>query len=122
MESRPTILIVEDEPSLREGLVDLLSREGHTVEAVGDGEAALARGSDPSIQMMLLDLMLPDRNGLQVLPEIRRLDPHLPVVVITAYSSLETAIDAMREGAFHYVPKPFKNEELHSILQRWLQR
>jgi two-component system NtrC family response regulator len=70
------------------------------------------------IDVVLLDLMLPDRSGLDLLPEIKILDQHLPVVVITAYSSIESAIEAMRRGAFHYVPKPFKNEEVLHLVRR----
>ncbi len=67
---------------------------------------------------MLLDVMLPDRSGLDLLPEIRRRDPDLPVVVITAYSSIESAIEAIRAGAFHYLPKPFKNDEVLHLIRR----
>ncbi len=66
--------------------------------------------------------MLPDRSGLEVLPSIRQKDPHLPVVVITAYSSIESAIEAMRGGAFHYVPKPFKNEEVLHLVRRAVEQ
>jgi DNA-binding NtrC family response regulator len=66
--------------------------------------------------------MLPDRSGLELLPDIKEFDPHLPVVVITAYSSVESAIEAMRRGAFHYVPKPFKNEEVLHLVRRAAER
>ncbi len=71
---------------------------------------------------MLLDLMLPDEPGLDVLPKLRERDPDLPVVVITAYSSIESAIEAMRRGAFHYVPKPFKNEEVLHIVRKAVEQ
>jgi DNA-binding response OmpR family regulator len=106
------ILIVEDEPSLREGLVDLLSREGHTVEAVGDGEAALAKGADPSIQMMLLDLMLPKLDGIEVCKRLRELRPELPILMLTARGSEEHKVDGLGAGADDYVTKPFSLKEL----------
>jgi DNA-binding NtrC family response regulator len=77
---------------------------------------------EEEIDVVLLDLMLPDRHGLEILPEIRSFDPNLPVVVVTAYSSIESAIDAMRLGAFHYVPKPFKNEEVLHVVSRAFER
>jgi DNA-binding NtrC family response regulator len=91
----------------------------HSALTAADG-LRLLREED--IDVVLLDLMLPDRSGLELLPEIKTYDPHLPVVVITAYSSLETAIEAMREGAFHYVPKPFKNEEVLHLVRRATER
>jgi DNA-binding response OmpR family regulator len=106
------ILIVEDEPSLREGLVDLLSREGHTVEAVGDGEAALAQGADPSIQMMLLDLMLPKLDGIEVCRRLRELRPELPILMLTARGSEEHKVSGLSAGADDYVTKPFSPKEL----------
>ncbi len=71
---------------------------------------------------VLLDLMLPDEPGLDLLPRLRLFDPNLPVVVITAYSSIESAIEAMRRGAFHYVPKPFKNEEVLHIVHQAVEK
>ncbi len=70
------------------------------------------------MDVVLLDVMLPDRSGLELLPELRQRDPDLPVVVITAYSSIESAIEAIRAGAFHYLPKPFKNDEVLHLIQR----
>jgi len=74
------------------------------------------------VDMVLLDLMLPDRPGLEVLTELKRRDPETVVVVITAYSSVETAIAAMREGAFHYIPKPFKNQEVVLTVRKGLEQ
>jgi Response regulator containing CheY-like receiver, AAA-type ATPase, and DNA-binding domains len=74
------------------------------------------------VDAVLLDLMLPDEPGLDVLPKLRERDPDLPVVVITAYSSIESAIEAMRRGAFHYVPKPFKNEEVLHIVRKAVEQ
>jgi DNA-binding NtrC family response regulator len=84
-----------------------------------DGERVLR---EEEVDVVLLDLMLPDRSGLELLPDIKEFDPHLPVVVITAYSSVESAIEAMRRGAFHYVPKPFKNEEVLHLVRRAAER
>lgn len=106
------ILVVEDEPNLREGLVDLLTREGHSVEAVADGETALNRGSDPSIQMMLLDLMLPKLSGVEVCRRLRELRPNLPILMLTARGSEEDKVNGLGAGADDYVTKPFSLKEL----------
>ena len=106
------VLVVDDEEVLRDVLSSLLKREGHRVRATSTAAAALSAFEDETFDVVLLDLMLPDRPGLEVLREIRRRDPGAVVVVITAYSSIENAILAMREGAFHYIPKPFQNEEV----------
>ena len=106
------VLVVDDEEVIRDVPGTLLTREGYEVTAAATaGEAVSLFESDPH-DIVLLDLMLPDRSGLEVLRDIRRRDPDAVVVIVTAYSSIEGAIDAMREGAFHYIPKPFQNEEV----------
>jgi two-component system response regulator RegX3 len=106
------ILVVEDEPALREGLVDLLSGAGHSVEAVGDGESALRRGSDPAIGFLLLDLMLPRLDGIEVCRRLRELRPDLPILVLTARGSEDDKVRGLRAGADDYVTKPFGTREL----------
>jgi len=109
---RMNILVVDDEEVIRDVLSSLLLREGHRVREAATAAAALAAAEDEVFDVILLDMMLPDRPGLEVLREIKRRDPAAVVVVVTAYSSIENAIAAMREGAFHYIPKPFQNEEV----------
>jgi DNA-binding NtrC family response regulator len=106
------VLVVDDEEVLRDVLSSLLEREGHAVREAATAEEALRLADQQIFDVVLLDLMLPDRHGLEVLRELRRRDPGIVVVVITAYSSIEGAIEAMKEGAFHYLPKPFQNEEV----------
>ena len=106
------VLVVDDEEVIRDVLSSLLLREGHRVREASTGAAALAAAEEEAFDVVLLDLMLPDRPGMDVLREIKRRDPAAVVVVVTAYSSIESAIAAMREGAFHYIPKPFQNEEV----------
>jgi DNA-binding response OmpR family regulator len=106
------ILVVEDEPLLREGLVDLLSGAGHTVEAVGDGQAALARGANPTIELLVLDLMLPKLGGVEVCRRLRELRPQLPILMLTALGSEAEKVEGLRAGADDYVTKPFGTLEL----------
>jgi len=118
------LLLVDDEPVLREVLGTLLRRNGFSVIEAGSCADALAAfdGGEGDIDLVLLDLMLPDGHGLDVLREIRTKQPETIVIVITAYSSIEGAIEAMREGAFHYIPKPFKNEEVVLTVRRGLEQ
>jgi two-component system response regulator PilR (NtrC family) len=106
------LLVVDDEEVIRDVLGTLLEKEGYRVTAACDAAEALANFDAESFDVVLLDLMLPDRSGLEVLREMRSKDPDAVVVIVTAYSSIEGAIEAMRDGAFHYIPKPFKNQEV----------
>ena len=114
--------MIDDEPVLQDVLGTLLRGAGFDYHAAMSAEEGLQQLRDEEIDVVLLDLMLPDRAGLELLPEIKSADPQLPVVVITAYSSVESAIEAMRLGAFHYVPKPFKNEEVLHLVRRAAER
>ncbi len=112
------LLVVDDEEVIRDVLQTLLEREGYDVTAACDAAEALSLFEAEPYDVVLLDLMLPDRPGLEVLREIRRRDPDAAVVIVTAYSSIEGAIEAMREGAFHYIPKPFQNQEVLLTVQK----
>jgi len=112
MTSPLRLLVVDDEEVIRDVLTALLQKEGYRVAAASDAGEALSLFETETFDVVLLDLMLPDRPGLEVLREMRRRDPDAVVVIVTAYSSIEGAIEAMREGAFHYIPKPFKNQEV----------
>ncbi len=116
------ILIVDDEEVLQDVLTALIRQEGHHPICCASGQEALSVLAQEEIDLVLLDLMLPDMNGKEVMRRIRQSDPDQVVVVITAYSSIEGAIDAMREGAFHYLPKPFKNDEVRLTIRKGLER
>jgi DNA-binding NtrC family response regulator len=116
------ILIVDDEEVLQDILTSLIRREGHHPISAATGEEALGLLEREEVDLVLLDLMLPGMRGMEVLREIRRRDTDQVVVVITAFSSIESAIEAMREGAFHYIPKPFKNEEVLLTIRKGLEQ
>ncbi len=122
MEGVGSVLVIDDEPVLQDVLGTLLRGAGFDYHCATSAAEGLQQIRDEDIDVVLLDLMLPDRPGLELIPEIKSFDPHLPVVVITAYSSVESAIEAMRLGAFHYVPKPFKNEEVLHLVRRASER
>ena len=116
------VLIIDDEYVLQDVLTSLLVKEGYEVLNAATGEEGLEILEKEEVDLVLLDLMLPGINGQEVLKRIRAEDPEQVVVMITAYSSIEGAIDAMREGAFHYIPKPFKNEEVLLTIRKGLEK
>lgn len=107
-----SILVVDDESEIREGLELLLTSEGYGVASAETGESGLAKLEEHPYDLLLLDVSLPDRNGLELLREIRRRDPQLSVVLITAYGSIEMARAAFKGGALDYITKPWSNDEL----------
>ncbi|GBC78972.1 Transcriptional regulatory protein ZraR [bacterium HR09] len=116
------ILIIDDEPVLQDVLSTLLRREGFAVAQATTAAEGLRAFEEQEVDLVLLDLMLPDRPGLEVLKELKSKDPEVCVIVITAFSSVESAITAMREGAFHYIPKPFKNQEVVLTVRKGLEQ
>src|SRR5438067_2879581 len=106
------VLIIDDEAAIRESLETLLELEGYAVDSASSGEDGLARLGDRSFDLVLLDLALPDRNGIDLLPEIHAHDPQLSVIMITAYGTVENAVKAMQAGATNFVQKPWDNEKL----------
>src|SRR5690348_2928461 len=107
-----SVLIIDDEAAIRESLETLLEFEGYFVQAAETGEEGLARLGEAPYDLVLLDFALPDRNGLEVLSEIRSRDPQLPVIMITAYGTVDNAVRAMQNGATNFIQKPWDNEKL----------
>jgi DNA-binding NtrC family response regulator len=116
------ILIVDDEEVLRDVLEVVLRREGFDVLSAATGEEALNALDGEEIDLVILDVMLPGISGIDTLRAVRISNPHLPVIVITASSSIDGAIEAMKHGAFHYIPKPFRNEEVVLTVNKALEQ
>src|SRR5436309_1334929 len=114
------ILIVEDEPRMRRLLEISLSEDGHSVHTSGDAESGLLHLRKASVDLVVTDLKLPGMNGLEFLQEGKRLNPALPFIVMTAYGSVETAVDAMKAGASDYVLKPFTMAEMKLVINKEL--
>ena len=110
--SRGRILVIDDEPDIREGLEFLLAQENYSVQLAEGGEEGLRRLEESSFDLVLLDLMMPDKSGMEVLEEIRARDQETPVFMITAYGSAEVAVNALKSGASDYFSKPWDNEKL----------
>jgi DNA-binding NtrC family response regulator len=110
--SSGSILIIDDEAAIRESLQVLLELEGYEVEASGTAEEGMARLADRVFDLLLLDFALPDKNGLEVLAEVRERDPAVNVIMITAYGTVENAVKAIQGGATNFIQKPWDNEKL----------
>src|SRR5215472_11867827 len=118
------ILIVDDDPVQRRLLEVMARRFGYDVESLDSGEAALARlqaGNQPPVSLVILDLVMPDLDGMGVLARMRQLDPAVPAIVQTAHGSLETVISAMRAGAIDFVVKPVGAERLQVSIRNALR-
>ncbi len=114
------ILVVDDEPGMREGCRRILTSEGHQVTAVESGEQAVVLFTKGAFDTALLDLKMPGMSGIELLAQLREKDPNCIYVIVTAYATLETAVQATRSGAYDYVAKPFTPEELISVVNKAL--
>ncbi len=123
MPERPErILVIDDEENMVHFLTKLLRAEGLEVEGVRTGEAALDRLRAGPFELVLTDLKLPDTDGIEILKAARELHPETVVVLITAYGTIESAIEAMRAGAYDYVTKPFRASEILQVVEKALER
>src|SRR6516225_4514830 len=125
--SRGRLLVIDDEPDIRESLEALLSGENYQVELAANAAEGLRRVESTPYDLVLVDLMLPDKSGMQVLEEIRARDRETPIFMLTAYGSVEVAVQALKRGASDYFSKPWDNEKLlieidHMISHRRLER
>ncbi|MBI4496194.1 MAG: sigma-54-dependent Fis family transcriptional regulator, partial [Deltaproteobacteria bacterium] len=114
------ILVVDDDTSVRQVLGILLQKEGYEVRTAGGGEEALSLFQDGSFDLLISDIKMPRMDGLELLRRMRERNHRLPVIMITAYASPEDAISAMKAGAYDYLPKPFKNEEVRAVVRNAL--
>jgi DNA-binding response OmpR family regulator len=122
MQRKLRLLIVEDEPAIRAGLIDVFVYHGFDVESADDGHDALARASRGRFDMVLLDVMLPGVDGFTLCAELRRRDPELPIVMLTARSTDDDVIHGLALGADDYVAKPFSVAQLVLRVQAVLRR
>lgn len=120
MMSGARILVVDDEELIRWSLVERMRAEGHDVVEAGTGAEAIEHARD-GVDLVLLDYKLPDMDGVTVLRRIKELDPDALVILLTAYASVETAVEAMKEGAFHFANKPFDLDDVAFLVSRALE-
>lgn len=120
--SAPHIVVVEDEPAIRRGVVDALKLSGYSVTEAADGAIGFEQSIRPGVRLVLLDLLLPRRDGLDVLTDLRKIRPTLPVIILTARGSEDDRVRGLRMGADDYVVKPFSARELLARVEAILRR
>ena len=116
------LLVVDDDPVTLDLLKEVLLQEGYEVTVALGGEEAIARGIDNPIDIVITDVRMEDKDGMEVLRAFKKLSPETTVIMITAFGSIETAIEAIREGAFDYISKPFKLDEISLTIRRALEQ
>ena len=114
------ILVIDDDAVARELLADALKKDGYEVESFSNGSDALARGQQATFDLVLTDIRMGTVDGLTVLREFKRFSPDTSIVLLTAFGSLEGAIEGIKQGAFDYLAKPFRKEEVKLVVQRAL--
>ncbi|NLH50200.1 MAG: sigma-54-dependent Fis family transcriptional regulator [Myxococcales bacterium] len=119
---KPRILVVDDESSMREFLEIFLTREGYEVTTAPGGKAAMELLDSQPFDLVITDIKMPNVSGMQVLLKAKAVDPNLPVLMITAFASHDTAVEAMKNGAFDYIVKPFKVDEIRLLVFNALER
>src|SRR6201987_5508723 len=116
----PTFLVADDDRSIRTGLTQPLGRSGYQVRSTGNAATLWRWVEDGEGDLVITDVVMPDENGLDLIPRIKKLRPELRVVVMSAQSTLMTAVKATQRGAFEYMPKPFDLQELLAVVARVL--
>lgn len=119
---KPRVLVVEDEAAIRDGLTDVLIYHGYDVEAVADGKSGLAKALSGQYDLVLLDVMLPGRDGFSICDEIRKVDRNQPIIMLTAKTSDEDIVNGLTLGADDYVAKPFSIAQLVLRVKAVLRR
>lgn len=122
MKSDAHILVVDDEESMREFLSIMLKREGYGVNVASDGAQALELLKENSYDLVISDIQMPRLGGFELLAQVMSRTPETAMIMITAFSSTEQAVEAMKQGAYDYITKPFKNEEIRLIVKNALER
>src|SRR3954470_13056184 len=115
------ILVVDDQDMMRDSLAGTLAREHHEVVSASDGAAAVSRLGAGRFDLLITDLKMPRMTGIELLQEAKRLRPEMPVIMMTAHASVPTAVEAMKQGAYDYIQKPFDGEAIKALVERALE-
>lgn len=121
-DKKPIILVIDDEEFMRDSCSQILIRDGYRAETAEDGLVGAAKIQDLKPDLVLVDLKMPGKSGFEVLDKIKDFDPNIISVVITGYATVESAVEAMKKGAYDFIPKPFTPDQLRIIIKRGLER
>jgi DNA-binding NtrC family response regulator len=116
------ILIVDDEPLVRSSLSELLTLSGYTVSTAGNGKEALELLRDYTADIIITDIKMPEMDGIQLLNQVKKRHPEVPVILITGYGSIDSAVEAMKQGAYDYITKPIVDSEIKIVIERLMQQ
>ncbi len=115
------LLIVEDDPQMRRILSEMLAEEGYKVSSVGSGKEAIEKVKGNGFDVVVADIIMPGMDGMDVLKEVKKLEPQIHVIMITAFATIENAVEAIKNGASDYIAKPFKIAEVEVAIKRVLE-
>src|SRR5512143_4380175 len=118
---KSSILLIDEDGGLRRGIEFGVTEAGHKVQPAASGEEGLRLFESTPFDAVITDITMPGMNGMEVLAGVHRRDPGLPVIMITAYGTIENAVEAMKQGAFDYITKPFNRDELRMTLDKALR-
>ncbi len=122
MKGNPRILVVDDELAMREALRDWLNEDGYEVGLAGSGEEAITLVNKGHWDIMFLDLKMPGMDGIETLKKVKEINPEIEIIMMTAYATIDTAVKAMKEGAFDYLVKPFEPDEIQIQINKIMER
>jgi len=122
VEKKPLVLVIDDEEAMRDSCSLILTKDGYRAETAADGESGLEKIRELKPDIALIDLKMPGLSGFEVLEKIKEIGPYIIPIVITGYATVESAVEAMKKGAYDFLPKPFTPEELRIIIRRALER
>ena len=124
MVENPTIIVIDDEAIMRDGSSRILTKDKMAVVTAEDGEAGLelVKETPDKFDIMLLDLMMPGMSGMEVLEQVKGIAPSILVIVVTGYATVDTAVEAMKKGAYDFIPKPFTPDQLRIVVHRALEK
>ena len=122
MSNKSNILIIDDDEIMLDSCCQVFIKEGYDTETAEDGDTGLQKFRDKNPDLVLVDLKMPGKNGMEVLEELKTMDPNCVAIVITGYATIESAVEAMKHGAYDFLPKPFTPDELRIIVKRGLER
>ena len=121
MNNRQSILLVDDDPEFRKAMKKMFEKSGYEVTVAADGQEALVALSEDSFDLIISDLRMPNLNGMELMEELKRRKINLPVIFITAYGEVESYMDLMNLGAFEYINKPVKGQEILGVVRKALE-
>jgi DNA-binding NtrC family response regulator len=116
-----TILVADDEPNIRRVFEAMFTKEGYTVLTAENGKRALDLASMHHVDVLISDLIMPDMNGVEVLQKVKEMHPHCSAIIVTGYGTIKSAVEAMKYGAFNYLPKPFDMDEVRLLIKKALE-